>query len=110
MEAKRPLGLLTIRKPNTRELETFSIFTHFQNGIDYLRAIGEAENWEVLREHEYKTQTGYIVRVEMVVPRFIDLRKEEYLWLNPTDVSKVKDVKTKTNEQPLHPGTSDSKQ
>ena len=35
MEAKRPLGLLTIRKPNTRELETFSIFTHFQNGINY---------------------------------------------------------------------------
>ena len=98
MEAKRPLGLLTIRKPTTGEIETFTIFTHFQNGVDYLRVVGE--NWEVLRENEYKTQTGYIVRLEMVVPKFIDLRKEEYLWLNPAqDVSKLKDVKTQVNEQ-----------
>ena len=98
MEAKRPLGLLTIRKPKSREIETFTIFTHFQNGVDYLRVVGE--NWKVLRENEYETQTGYIVRIEMVVPKFVDLRKEEYLWLNPVqDVIKVKDVKTKTNEQ-----------
>jgi hypothetical protein len=98
MEGKRPLGLLTIRKPNTREIETFTIFTHFQNGVDYLRVIGE--NWEVLRENEYKTQTGYIVRIEMVVPKYIDLRQEEYLWVNPTkDVEKLRDVKTRTNEQ-----------
>jgi hypothetical protein len=90
MEAKRPLGLLTIRKPDTGEIETFTIFTHFQNGVDYLKVIGE--NWEKLRENEYKTQTGYIVRLEMVVPKFIDLRSEEYLWMNP--VKDLKDVKT----------------
>jgi hypothetical protein len=61
--------------------------------------IAEARSWEILRENEYKTQTGYVVRVEMVVPRFIDLRKEQYLWVNPQDVSKLKDVKTNTNEQ-----------
>lgn len=79
-EAKRPLALLTIRSASD-VLVKFTIFTYFQNGVDYLNTIGAS--WEKIGDNQYKTRTGYIVRVEMIVPEYLDLRKEEYLWVTP---------------------------
>lgn len=89
MEGKRPLGLLTIRRPDG-DLETITIFTFFQNGADYLNTVGEA--WEKIGELEYKTATGFVVKLEMVIPKHIDLRKEEYLWIKPDIKDEQKDT------------------
>jgi hypothetical protein len=77
MGSRTPLGLLTIRR-QSGELEAFAVYAHYQNGVDYLNTIAQA--WTKLKENEFKTATGYIVKVELVIPRHIDLRKESYLW------------------------------
>lgn len=78
MAHESPIGLLIIRNPEGQTVNS-AAFRFYQNAVDYLSTYAQARNWEKIGSDQYKTSTGYEVRVVLMFPEGIDLNKETYL-------------------------------
>jgi hypothetical protein len=78
MGHESPIGLLVIRDSTDKVVRT-AAFRFYQNAVDYLSSYAQPRNWEKIESDTYKTPTGFVVSVVLMIPEGIDLNKEKYL-------------------------------
>ena len=78
MGYESPIGLLVIQDPKGKTLRT-AAFRFYQNAVDYLSTYAMSRNWDKIGSDKYRTQTGHVVYVVLMIPEGIDLNKEKYL-------------------------------
>lgn len=78
MAHENPIGLLVIRDSENKTVRT-AAFRFYQNAVDYLSSYAQPRNWTKTDSDTYKTPTGFIVSVVLMIPEGIDLNKEKYL-------------------------------